>query len=340
MPSQVLIQVDDRSQVGEARRAALQMAEALAFEHTQGGKVALAVTEAATNIVKHAGSGKILLAPLMRVGGAAMACAGIEILALDRGPGIANLATSLRDGYSTAGSMGSGLGALSRLSPSFDLYSQPGQGTALRLEMWGTAAIPPSDGLESGAVCLPKAGEEVAGDGWLLESSGDYRTILVIDGLGHGPNAARATRAATDAFVAHSSAAPAALMQICHSALATTRGAAGAAARVAPAKKHGSFAGIGNIACRVEAAGERRQLVSHSGTLGHVMRRVQEFDFAFPAGALLILHSDGLTSRWGSADYPGLTSKHAGLIAGVLYRDHDRGSDDVTVVVLKNVVDG
>ena len=242
----------------------------------------------------------------------------------------------MRDGYSTAGSMGAGLGALSRVSPSFELYSQPGRGTALRLEVWAGAPPPPEAELEVGAVCLPKTGEEVPGDGWLLEASGDYRTIMVVDGLGHGPNAARAARAATEAFAAHPSATPGALMQICHGALAATRGAAGAAARVAPAKRHGSFAGVGNIACRVETTGARRQLVSHSGTLGHVMRRVQEFEFDFPAGALLILQSDGLTTRWSSEEYPGLLAKHAGLIAGVLYRDHNRGTDDVTVVVLKN----
>jgi len=331
VPSQVLIQIDDRTQVGEARRAAAQMTEALNFDDTQSGKVALAVTEAATNIVKHAGTGKILLGPLLR--GAA---AGLEILALDRGPGITNVAASLRDGYSTAGGMGTGLGALSRVSPSFDLYSQPGHGTAMRLEVWSTSQTPPPDVLELGAVCLPKRGEEVSGDSWLLEASGDYRTILVIDGLGHGPNAAQAARAATDAFAAHVSATPTALMQICHGALGGTRGAAGAAARLEPAKRLGSFAGIGNIACRVETSSERRQLVSHSGTLGHMMRRVQEFDFAFPLGALLILHSDGLGTHWTSSNYPGLTSKHAGLIAGVLYRDHERGRDDVTVVVLKN----
>lgn len=333
MPSQVLIPIDDRSQVGEARRAAVHMAEALAFQETQAGKVALAVTEAATNIVKHAGNGKILLAPLVRGAGV-----GIEILALDRGPGIANLSASLRDGYSTAGSMGAGLGALSRLSPAFDVYSQPGHGTALRLEIWGAAVTPAAHhDLEQGAVCLPMKGEEVAGDGWLLVPAGDYRTVLVVDGLGHGPNAARAARAATEAVAAHPAASPAALMQICHGALAATRGAAGAVARVAAAERQGTFAGIGNISCRVEWTGERRQLVSHSGTLGHVMRRVQEFDFSFPAGALLILHSDGLATHWASTDYPGLASKHAGLIAGVLYRDHDRGRDDVTVVVLKNM---
>jgi hypothetical protein len=242
----------------------------------------------------------------------------------------------MRDGYSTAGSMGAGLGALSRIAHSFEVYSQTGRGTALRLEVWN-GTPPPETELELGVVCLPKRSEEVAGDDWLLEASGDYRTLLVVDGLGHGPNAASAARAATEAFAAHSSATPAALMQICHGALAVTRGAAGAAARVVPAKMHGSFAGVGNIACRVEMTGERRQLVSHSGTLGHVMRRVQEFEFAFPAGALLILHSDGLVTRWSSDDYPGLALKHAGLIAGVLYRDHNRGTDDVTVVVLKNI---
>jgi anti-sigma regulatory factor (Ser/Thr protein kinase) len=332
VPAQILIPIDDRTGVGEARRAGQEMAESLGLGATQAGKVALAVTEAATNILKHAGTGKLLLAPLTRAG-----AAGLEILALDRGPGISNVSASLRDGYSTAGSMGAGLGALSRVSPSFELYSQPGRGTALRLEVWGTSLVPPTGELELGAVCLPKKGEAAPGDGWLLEASGEYRTILVADGLGHGPQAALAARSATNVLAAHPAATPTALMELCHGALAATRGAAGAAARVAPAKMQGKFAGVGNISCRVEAPGERRQLVSHTGTLGHVMRRVQEFDFAFPAGALLILHSDGLTSRWSGSDYPGLMSKHAGLIAGVLYRDHDRGSDDVTVIVLKNM---
>jgi anti-sigma regulatory factor (Ser/Thr protein kinase) len=332
VPAQILIPIDDRSQVGEARRAGQEMATALGLGATQAGQVALAVTEAATNIVKHAGTGKILLAPLARGG-----TVGLEILALDRGPGIANVSASLRDGYSTAGSMGAGLGALSRVSPSFELYSQPGRGTALRLEVWGTPQVPPVEDLELGAVCLPQKGEEAPGDGWRVEAAGEYRTILVVDGLGHGPLAALAARRATDVLGAHPAAAPGTLMQLCHSALAATRGAAGAAARVEPAKMRGSFAGVGNISCRVESSGERRQLVSHSGTLGHVLRRVQEFEFAFPAGALLILHSDGLTGRWSFDDYPGLLNKHAGLVAGVLYRDHDRGSDDVTVVVQKNM---
>jgi hypothetical protein len=98
----------------------------------------------------------------------------------------------------------------------------------------------------------------------------------------------------------------------------------------------GSFAGVGNIACRVESGQTRRQLVSHNGTLGHMMRRVQQFDFPLPVGALLIFHSDGLATHWNLADYSGLAGRHPSVIAGVLYRDHERGRDDVTVLVVRN----
>jgi anti-sigma regulatory factor (Ser/Thr protein kinase) len=322
--------IDDRSQIGEARRAAIDLAARLGFDEVARGKVALAVTEAATNIVKHAGRGRILLRPLSRA-----LASGLEILALDRGPGIADVAASLQDGRSTAGTAGTGLGALRRTADAFDLYSHPGCGTALRLEFWARTAGTASS-LEAGVVCLPKAGEPVSGDDCALEADGHRITVLVADGLGHGPEAAKAARAATDALASHPTATPAELIETCHGALATTRGAAVAVARVDPGSEQGMLAGVGNIAGRVETSDAHRALVSHHGTVGHRVRRIQEFPFAFPRAALLVLHSDGLGSHWSLADYPGLASRHAGLIAGVLYRDHDRGNDDVTVVVLRS----
>jgi anti-sigma regulatory factor (Ser/Thr protein kinase) len=321
--------IDDRSQIGEARRAALELSTRLGFDEVGCGKVALAVTEAATNIVKHAGRGRILLRALSheRAG-------GLEILALDRGPGIADVAASLRDGRSTAGTAGTGLGALQRASASFDLYSHPERGTALRMEFWAaTEEIAVS--LETGVVCLPKAGEPVSGDDCAIEADAHRITVIVADGLGHGPEAAKAARAATNELASHPTSTPAELIEACHDALTTTRGAAVAVARIDPGSGHGLIAGVGNIAGRVEANGAHRALVSHHGTVGHNVRRIQEFAFAFPHAALLVLHSDGLGSHWSLSDYPGLASRHAGLIAGVLYRDHDRGNDDVTVVVIR-----
>jgi anti-sigma regulatory factor (Ser/Thr protein kinase) len=320
--------IEDRSQVGSARRAASELANTLGFSSVDSGKVALAATEIGTNILKHAGHGRMLLRALERQG-----IGGVEILGLDRGPGIANLTTSLQDGQSTAGTAGQGLGALARLSPAFEVYSQPARGTALRIEFWARTPQPVLH--ETGAVCVAKSGEAISGDDWGLQSDAGSMTVLVADGLGHGPEAARAARAAVQVLAEHPAWDVARLLEECHAVLAPTRGAAIASARIEIRDRKGVFAGIGNIGARVLERGGQRNLVSHNGTVGHNVRRIQPFDFAFGAGTLLILHSDGVGTRWDLADYPGLATRHPGLIAGVLYRDHDRGRDDVTVVVLR-----
>lgn len=326
----LLHRIEDRTHVGSARRAGTDLATSLGFDEDGTGRIALAVTEAATNILKHAGTGQIVLRDLVsgKVG-------GVEILALDRGPGIADVAASLRDGRSTAGTQGTGLGALSRSSGAFDMYTQPGRGTALRLEFWAQR-LPLTNALEIGAVSLPKAGETVPGDDWAMMADDHRATVLVADGLGHGPEAARAARAATSVLREHPLDPPEGLIGRCHEALTPTRGAAVATARIDPGSGQGSLAGVGNISARVQVGARQRNLVSHNGTVGHNVRRIQEFAFPFPADALLILHSDGLNTHWNLSDYPGLVARHAGLIAGVLYRDHDRGHDDVTVVVVRS----
>lgn len=306
------------------------MARALGFDEENSGRVALAITEAATNIIKHAGRGHIVLRGLSRA-----PVGGVEILALDRGPGIADLAASLRDGQSTAGSSGTGLGSLARSADEFDVYSQPQRGTALRMTFWGGPSVAPS-GLEIGAISVAMKGEVVDGDDWALETDGHRLAVMVADGLGHGPEAARASRAATRVLAADPLAPPEAVIEACHDALRPTRGAALLVVRLDPGAGTGVAAGVGNIAGRVHVGATQRNLVSHNGTVGHNVRRIQEFSFPYPSEALLVMHSDGLATHWNLNDYPGLAAKHAGLIAGVLYRDHDRGRDDTTVVVVRS----
>jgi anti-sigma regulatory factor (Ser/Thr protein kinase) len=324
---QVQFEISEGSAVGSARRAAVELTQSRGFDATQAGKVGLCVTEAATNILKHAGRGRIVLRVLER--GAVF---GLEVLAIDRGPGISNFQASVRDGVSTAGSPGTGLGAMTRLANNFEIYAPASKGTVVRLEIWATPV--PAPEIELGVVCLPKSGETVPGDSWTAVTSKGGHTFLVADGLGHGPDAARASLAATRVLEQKPDVEPSDTIQSCHKALAPTRGAAVAVGRISADK--GSFAGVGNIACRVESGELRRQLVSHNGTLGHMMRRVQQFDFPLPHEALLIFHSDGLATHWNLADYPGLAARHPGVIAGVLYRDQERGRDDVTVLVVRN----
>ena len=329
---QLAFAIEDSSAVAEARRHATAMARDLGFSEERAGAVAIAVTEAGTNIVKHAHRGTLLVQPLY-----ADALRGLELVALDRGPGIANLGTSLRDGHSTAGSAGIGLGALSRLSNDFDVYSQAGAGTAVRCVFWPGAAPVAGAEIESGVVCVPMKGESVAGDDWLLHGARGRYVLFVVDGLGHGPDAAEAAAAAKSAVARNVERAPAEQMQAAHAALRATRGAAAAVIELKPSTGVGTFCGIGNIGCFVRAEGRTRSLASHNGILGHQMRTVQEFSFPFPPRALLYAYSDGMTSRWDPASYAGLESRHPALIAAALYRDHNRGRDDTTLAVVRNI---
>jgi anti-sigma regulatory factor (Ser/Thr protein kinase) len=331
MPSQSVFLIEDPSQIGVARRAAAELAATLGFDETQAGKVGLAITESGTNIVKHAGRGRLLLQALERGD-----ITGIEVIALDQGPGISDIAASLRDGHSTQGTLGGGLGALARLSAGFQIFTQHGRGTALRLELWSKALAVRPQAFEFGGICLAKAGEPVPGDGWSAQAHRDELTVLLADGIGHGVEAHRAARAAIEVLAAHPRYEPMVLIEACHGALARTRGAAVAVAKLVSSGQRGSFAGVGNIVARIEGLAGGRHLVSYNGTVGHTLRKVQEVAFPWPEGALLILHSDGLGTHWDLAAYPGLASRHPALIAAVLYRDYDRGRDDVSVVVIRN----
>jgi anti-sigma regulatory factor (Ser/Thr protein kinase) len=331
MNNQVHFHIREVSAVADARRKVTDLARTVGFDASAIGRVALVVTEAATNLVKHTPQGQLLARAFDHDGVAA-----IEVSALDQGPGITNIGESLRDGYSTAGSPGTGLGAIKRLSDEFDIYSIPGKGSALVAQLWERR--PPSGNrsapLEFGAVCLPQPGEVVSGDAWAVEWRGGHCVILVADGLGHGADAAAASMAAVNALRTHPQLAPAALIEFAHGALRGTRGGALAVADLDLAGEV-RYAGIGNISGVAIAPGSARHMVSHPGIVGHEVRKIQEFVYPWSQDTVLVMHSDGLATHWNLDQYPGLASRHPSLIAGVLYRDFTRGRDDVTVVVAK-----
>jgi anti-sigma regulatory factor (Ser/Thr protein kinase) len=317
--------VSDNSHVASVRRAAGDLAQQLGFGDVRAGEVAICVTEAATNILKHAGSGEILLRPI--------AGKGLEVLAIDSGPGIVSLQSAFADGTSTAGSYGVGFGAMRRLAAVFDVYSTPGQGLVLYMLLCasGQDCIPSRT---IGVICLPIQGETIPGDCWGMALAPTEATLMVADGLGHGVLAAEASEAAVSLLGREATARPAMLIDDAHALLRSTRGAAVAVAYMDSISETLTYAGIGNIAAHVYFGADRRQLVSHNGIVGSNMRKVQEFTCDWKEGAMLVMHSDGLGSRWDLDAYPGLAARHPALIAAILYRDHCRGRDDVTVVVL------
>ncbi len=335
MPDSIAIAVTEASQVGEARRAVVALARALGFDEKGCGEAALVATEIANNLAKHARDGVVILQPLEEAGSS-----GIEVLALDKGPGMTDPQGCLRDGFSTAGTPGTGLGAVVRLSAFVDLYSRPPAGTALVAILWAGATPVTTRRLRTGAVCVPKNGEEVCGDAWAAIEEGSRALLVVVDGLGHGIQAAEASRQAVRTLHENRRLGPAEMLRTAHAALRGTRGAAVAVAEADLDRREIRYAGVGNIAGSVLADGTSRSMVSHNGTVGHEARKFQEFVYPFPPGALLVMHSDGLATRWGLDAYPGLATYDPSLVAGVLYRDFQRGRDDATVVVARAAEEG
>jgi anti-sigma regulatory factor (Ser/Thr protein kinase) len=317
----------DTTLAAEARRSATLLAAERGLDENEAGKVALLVSEAATNLVKHAGGGEILVGP-----GTA---GGVEVLALDRGPGMANPSACMRDGYSTAGSAGTGLGAISRLATRFDIHSTPGVGTAI------VAAVAPgrrsekTELFEVGGVSVPAPEEVACGDAWAAAPVADGIKVMVVDGLGHGVLASEAAQTAVSAFRAAIARPIAEMMDGIHGALKTTRGAAVAIATIDARRRVVTFCGIGNIAGSIVGTGPTRSTVSYGGIAGHGTVKIQPFTYPWQPDGLLVMHSDGITGHWSLEAYPGLRQRDPALVAGVLYRDFFRGRDDATVVVVR-----
>jgi anti-sigma regulatory factor (Ser/Thr protein kinase) len=326
------VRVTDSSEVAGARRVAIDCAGKLRMSETAAGKAALVATELATNILKHGGGGSILFGEDEDAG-------VLTITAIDKGRGIGNVATAMRDGYSTAGSPGTGLGAIRRAASVVDIYSQADRGTAVfcRIEddtPEPASMLPPSRIVIAG-VCLPKAGEDQPGDDWTATVTRDVVTVSVIDGLGHGPAAASAANAAVRVFARGADSSIEQLLQDAHGALRPTRGAAVGIARIHAAAGRVEFGGVGNIAGAIAADDATRRMVSLNGIVGHEMRKVQTFSYPWTASSVLVMQSDGVSASWNAGSYPGLMQRDAALIAAVLYRDFCRGTDDATVVVAK-----
>jgi anti-sigma regulatory factor (Ser/Thr protein kinase) len=331
----IRVVVSEMSGVGESRRRASTLADQLGFDQVLQGKAALVATEAASNLVKHAGGGEVVLSGI----DLGWARPSLEILALDKGSGMSDVARCLADGYSSAGTAGTGLGAISRGADAFDIYSAAGDGTAVwaRLQSGQPPAALSVPALEVGVTSIPAPGEEVCGDHWATVTRDGFAFVLVVDGLGHGPPAAAASDEAVRVFREHRSHEPADIIESSHRALRATRGAALAIARIDVKNGGIRYAGIGNIAGVVLSSqtDQSSSLVSLNGTVGYTIRKIQSFDYRWSHDSLLLMHSDGLATHWNLKRYAGLKSRRPGLIAGVLYRDNKRTRDDVTVLVAR-----
>ena len=329
-------------------RAAAALGRRAGLGDPRAAEIAHAVDALAEMFCRHATGGQIALRRVWRAG-----VPGLEVVAIDRGPGCSDLPDVLCCPGGAAAAARD-FGAVAEFASWYDGYSLPGRGTTVTVQFWprGTnlGSPTPATGI---ARAIP--GERASGDKFAVVLRADGPLVLVADGLGHGPLAAVAAAAAVDAFYeavaehGHDPAGvtggevaddPAAVVEWIHQAIAHTRGAAIAVAKLLPAAGLVRFAGLGNIAAAVidpPGTGQagRTGMISQPGVAGHQRRAVCEFTYPIAAESIVVLHSDGVTDRWDLAAYPGLADHGPLVIATTLLRDAGVRLDDACVVVAR-----
>ena len=321
--------ITDVSCVGEVRRFCARLTLEAGWNELDAGRLSLIVTELGTNLIRHASGGQLWVASVP-------AHQEVEVIALDKGPGMLDVQRSALDGVSTgSGSPGTGLGAIRRLATDFDIHSTP-QGTVCVARVRSSAA--PQEGARRhrwGAASIAAPGESECGDGWAVAQDGARIRAVVVDGLGPGPLAAAAAEAALDVFADAPLQQPLeVLVQATHTGLQSTRGAALFAMHTdTPASVQ--YAGAGNVMGRIISGLADRSMVTQHGTVGVQVRRTEAATVDWPDHAIAVVHSDGIASRWKAEEVVPLLQRDPVLIAATLLWRQIRGRDDATVLVVK-----
>jgi anti-sigma regulatory factor (Ser/Thr protein kinase) len=338
--SHLRFDVCDRADVGALRRLVREQARRLGATQEGCARAELVATELGTNLVEHAAPGGWVLVR-------AMPPASLELIAADRGPGIADPAAAVAGRSRAPTGLGCGLAAARRAAAHFDLHSQAGRGTTVlavvALAGAGQGRGGALAGQRPGGVGHSWAGVSVGitepcGDAWAVTHDDQGFAVAVVDGLGHGAAASTAADAATAGFAADRGN-PASFLARANAAMQGTRGGAATACQLLPGQGILRYVAVGNVNGCVLAGSARHRLITYGGTLGlrDTPPVAQVLACPWPAQATLVVWTDGLHSRAAScAMDAGLLARDPAVIAATLYRDHLRGSDDATVVIVRN----
>lgn len=324
----------DKTYLGIVKRDISKLVENVGFDDVTRGKIDIVVSEMASNLVKHAIAGELLVKLLVEG-----EVYGVEIISVDAGPGMHHPMQMMQDGISTYGSKGEGLGAMKRLSDEFNLYSHPGVGTTLLSRLFKKGSTPKSKlKLDIGAVRVSYKGDPLCGDAWVFGVHKSTVTLLAADGLGHGEFANEASEGAVNALLKEASLVrPSVLLRNLHQSIRKTRGAVIGIGQISLADNTLTYCGVGNIGGKIIQTDTSKNLLSYNGTVGYIIpNHMNDHVFDWGAQTVFVMHSDGVKSRWDFTKYPGLNKCDSTVIAATLYKDNGRATDDTLVVVAKN----
>ena len=326
--------VSQQADVAGAGRSAREMTLAAGLDEVTAEEMQIVARELASNLVRHAGGGRMVISCIDGQGRR-----GVQLVAEDRGPGLPGADRAFEDGYSSAGSLGYGLGAVNRLCDELEVTSpvESEVGTRIVCRRWleASEANRPPRPLDVGAASHPHPGQKVNGDTFVICSHEASTLVGVIDGVGHGELARRAASAARCYVERHAGQPLDDLFAGVGRACRATRGVVMALARLDWRGGSMSLASVGNIEARLRATREGRRFVVRRGILGFNAPSPVVTDHPWGASEVLVLHSDGLSNQWTWEDEPTLWNQSADAIARRLLHKFGKGEDDTTVLVVK-----
>lgn len=310
------------------------VARRLGFADARRENMLLVASELVTNLIKHA-QGRGVIQIWQQPGDV------LDLVSFDYGPGVEDLAAARRDGFSTKGTLGKGLGSLERLSDRFGIFSlrqKPGDsrgwhGTTVWCRFQAKAAVP-ARGCESGLFVRSLANDRHNGDHIYLALGEERIRLLHLDGLGHGAEAEQAT-AHLLRHVTEAEDLSGLMNRLDRHLRATTRGAVAVACDIFPGSGHLSMLGVGDMATHVCSQGQIEHFSFAPGVLGREHKTPRLTDLTVHRGDLVISTSDGIRRGWSEEAFPGLCQQHPQLVAYVLGNAMARITDDQSVCVLR-----
>jgi anti-sigma regulatory factor (Ser/Thr protein kinase) len=292
----------------------------------------IVVAEIVSNLSKHADDGKVMVKLIEENG-----IHGLEIIAIDNGPGMTDVKRMMPDGVSTKNTLGQGLGSIKRQTDFFQIYSIKDWGTILVARIFNSEIRSTKNvNFDIKSILLPKPGETECGDGFYSTVTKDHIKLFLGDGLGHGPEAAKAVTIAGDSFLRCTEDSPEEIIRHINADVKKTRGLVGTVVVFNIEEKKWRICGIGNISTKIISPDQTKNYIGYNGIIGlNLGNTLHSQEISYDTGQHLIMCSDGLKSRWDLIRHPTVFRYDLSMISAILYKDFARNSDDMSVVTCK-----
>lgn len=322
-----IIEIDDEFSIYLASKKAREAGVELGLNEIQLEEVEIALRELITNVLKHGGGNGVL-----RIYKSLKSPGTLMLEVVDWGEGIENLHRALEDGFSTGAGIGGGLPAVNRLMNSFEYISQSRRGAKLRIsKRANNISSMESSPWRFSVYSRPVPGEIENGDGFFLRNSDDMTVAAVVDGLGHGVEAHKATSIALKVIEDYYRWPEKELIEQLHEKLFGSRGVALGLLKIQRGDDTVRYTGIGNIFGHLFGS-NIITFVNYNGTLGIKLRKFKTFEYPFKRGDVIVMHSDGISCKW-IDEFSQLWSGDLQGFSHYIIKSYGRPNDDASIIV-------